>query len=140
MNKNNNQILYTGVFVILAMFHLVPRESLFAIDLVKDESKSPSDSTTQDEDQTILFVDDNAILYRSGTRRILQQPKRHVANPMISETKPWEVAIGYCTVYRDIKTGLHQCWYQSYSGNQANDPTRRVVVCYATSNEGVVWE
>ncbi len=140
MNKNNNQILYTGVFVILAMFHLVPRESLFAIDLVKDESKSPSNSTTQDEHQTILFVDDNAILYRSGTRRILQQPKRHVANPMISETKPWEVAIGYCTVYRDIRTGLHQCWYQAYSGNHANDPTRRVVVCYATSNDGVVWE
>ncbi len=122
------------------MFHLVPRESLFAIDLVKDESKSPSNSTTQDEHQTILFVDDNAILYRSGTRRILQQPKRHVANPMISETKPWEVAIGYCTVYRDIRTGLHQCWYQAYSGNHANDPTRRVVVCYATSNDGVVWE
>ncbi|SVE11928.1 uncharacterized protein METZ01_LOCUS464782, partial [marine metagenome] len=58
----------TGAFVILAMFHLIPRESLFAIDLVKAKSKSSSGSTAQDEDQTILFVDDDAILYRSGTR------------------------------------------------------------------------
>lgn len=104
------------------------------------KSKASLGSAAWAGDKTILFLDDDAILYRSGTRRVLQQPRRHADNPVIAETKAWEVAIGYCTVYRDIKTGLHQCWYQSYSGNHANDPTRRVVVCYATSNDGVVWE
>ncbi len=122
----------------VAILSLLPQD--ITAGAVAAKSKASSGSSAQTGDRTILFVDDNAILYRSGTRRVLQQPKRHAANPMIGETKPWEVAIGYCTVYRDIRTGLHQCWYQSYSGNRANDPTRRVVVCYATSNDGVVWE
>lgn len=109
-------------------------------ELNEHKSKASLGSAAWAGDKTILFLDDDAILYRSGTRRVLQQPRRHADNPVIAETKAWEVAIGYCTVYRDIKTGLHQCWYQSYSGNHANDPTRRVVVCYATSNDGVVWE
>ncbi len=127
-----------GKIALLAVLSLLLQDN--TAEAVATKSKAPSGSSAQHGNQTILFVDDNAILYRSGTRRVLQQPKRHAANPMIGETKPWEVAIGYCTVYRDIRTGLHQCWYQSYSGNRANDPTRRVVVCYATSNDGVVWE
>ena len=122
----------------VAVLSLLPQD--IAVGAVAANSKASSGSSAQTGDQTILFVDDNAILYRSGTRRVVQQPERHAANPVIGETKPWEVAIGYCTVYRDIRTGLYQCWYQSYSGNHANDPTRRVVVCYATSNDGVVWE
>ena len=126
-----------GIGMVAVLF-LLPQD--IAVGVVAGNSKASSDSSAQTGDRTILFVDDNAILYRSGTRRVLQQPKRHAANPVIGETKPWEVAIGDCTVYRDIRTGLHQCWYQSYSSNHANDPTRRVVVCYATSNDGVVWE
>jgi len=122
----------------VALLSLLPQD--IAVGAVAANSKASSGSSVQTGDRTILFVDDNAILYRSGTRRILQQPKRHAANPMIDETKPWEVAIGYCTVYRDIGTGLHQCWYQAYSGNHADNRTRRVVVCYATSTDGVVWE
>jgi len=122
----------------VAVLSLLPQD--IAVGAVAANSKASSGSSAQTGDQTILFVDDNAILYRSGTRRVVQQPERHAANPVIGETKPWEVAIGYCTVYRDIRTGLYQCWYQSYSGNHANDPTRRVVVCYATSNDGVTWK
>ena len=122
----------------VAVLSLLPQD--IAVGAVAANSKASSGSSAQTGDQTILFVDDNAILYRSGTRRVVQQPERHAVNPVIGETKPWEVAIGYCTVYRDIRTGLYQCWYQSYSGNHANDPTRRVVVCYATSNDGVTWK
>ena len=124
----------------VAMLFLLSQDRLFAAGAVATKSKASLGSAAWAGDKTILFLDDDAILYRSGTRRVLQQPRRHADNPVIAETKAWEVAIGYCTVYRDIKTGLHQCWYQSYSGNHANDPTRRVVVCYATSNDGVVLE
>ena len=90
-------------------------------------------------ERTLLLVDDHHVLYRSGTERVLQQPMRHAANPVIAETKPWELAIGYCSIYRDPTTGKYQAWYQSYAGGRANDPTRRVVVCYATSNDGIAW-
>ncbi|SVC79110.1 uncharacterized protein METZ01_LOCUS331964, partial [marine metagenome] len=75
----------------VAMLFLLPQDRLFAAGAVAAKSKASSGSSAQTRDQTILFVDDNAILYRSGTRRLLQQPKRHAANPMIGETKPWEV-------------------------------------------------
>ena len=124
----------------MTVFFLMPLENLFATDAAAIKSASSLSSPAWVGDRTILFVDDEAVLYRAGTRRVLQQPVRHKANPVIAETKPWEVAIGYCTFYRDAKTGLHQCWYQAYSGGRANDLTRRVVVCYAISKDGVVWE
>ena len=97
----------------VAMLFLLPQERLVVAEAVATKSKSSLGSADWVKDKTILFLDDDPILYRSGTRRVLQQPRRHTDNPVIAETKAWEVAIGYCTVYRDIKTGLHQCWYQS---------------------------
>ena len=88
---------------------------------------------------TILLVDDHDVLYRPGTKRVLHSPQRHKANPVIPETKPWELAIGYCSVYRDSSTGRHQMWYQAYGGGRAKDPTRRLVVGYAESSDGVRW-
>ena len=78
----------------VAVLSLLPHD--IALGAVAANSKASSGSSSQTGDQTILFVDDNAILYRSGTRRVIQQPERHAANPVIGETKPWEVAIGYC--------------------------------------------
>jgi len=89
--------------------------------------------------RTILFVDDHAILYRSGTTRVLHEPVRHARNPVIAETKPWELAIAYCSVYRHPNSGKHQLWYQAYAGGRADDSTRRVVVCYAESDDGIEW-
>ncbi|MBT5063861.1 MAG: hypothetical protein HOM65_15630, partial [Verrucomicrobia bacterium] len=66
-------------------------------------------------------------------------PARHENNPVIPNDKPWELAIGYCSVHRDPITGEYACWYQSYAGNRAQDPTRRVTLCYATSKDGLTW-
>ncbi len=56
----------------VAMLFLLPQDRLFAAGAVAAKSKASSGSSAQTRDQTILFVDDNAILYRSGTRRVLQ--------------------------------------------------------------------
>lgn len=61
--------------------------------------------------RTLLFVDDHDILYRSGTKRVLQPLKRHAAKPLLEMAKPWEVAIGYTSVHRDPKSGKYQLWY-----------------------------
>ena len=39
----------------------------------------------------------------------------------------------------DPTTGEYACWYQSYAGSRAQDPTRRVTLCYATSKDGLTW-
>src|SRR5512134_1609553 len=69
--------------------------------------------------RTLLLVDDHDVLYRSGTRRVLHQPQRHPKNPLVGEVKPWEVAIGWTSIYRDPQTGTYQLWYQAHAGNAA---------------------
>jgi hypothetical protein len=53
--------------------------------------------------QTLLLVDDHDVLYRAGTRRVFNPPVRHAANSLITEDKPWELAIGWTSVHRDAK-------------------------------------
>ena len=89
--------------------------------------------------RTILMVDDHPIHTRPGTRRVLHKPVRGESNPVVTETKPWESAIGYCSVHRNSDSGRYQAWYQAYAGGRAKDPTRRLVVAYAESDDGVNW-
>src|SRR3712207_7139442 len=48
-----------------------------------------------------LFVDDHDVLYRAGTKRVLRPLKRHSDRALIDLANPWEVGIGYTSVYRD---------------------------------------
>jgi hypothetical protein len=87
--------------------------------------------------RTILFVDDHEVLYRAGTKRVLQPLKRHSEKALLDLTKPWEVGIGFTSVYRDPKSGKYQLWYQAYAGNRAGDRRLKCVVCYAESADGI---
>jgi hypothetical protein len=82
---------------------------------------------------TILLVDDSHILYRSGTKRSLNQLIRYKNNPVILQTKPWETTISYCSVHHDAKTGKFRLWYQAYHQNGNH-------LAYATSEDGINWE
>jgi hypothetical protein len=87
--------------------------------------------------QTWLFVDDYHVLYRSGTRRVLSLPQRHAANPVVVPSEPWEVVIGWTSIYRDRDSGRYQLWYQAFVGDRAADRRYGCVVCYAESEDGV---
>jgi hypothetical protein len=88
--------------------------------------------------RAILFVDDHDVLYRSGTKRVLHPLKRHEANPLIrGGERPWEVAIAWMSVYRNPVSGQYQLWYQAFAGDRARDKTRRCVISYAESNDGI---
>ena len=82
------------------------------------------------EERTILLVDDHDILYRPATRRVLHQPQRHEANPVITGPSI-KHQIAYCSVHRDASTGRWQMWYQMTGAG--------VVVCYAESADGIAW-
>ena len=89
---------------------------------------------------TLLLVDDHHILYRSGTKRILQPLSRHPNNPLIvGREKPWEMAIAWTSVYRDPANGKYELWYQSYAGPAAKEKTHRCTVSYAESADGIAW-
>jgi len=91
--------------------------------------------------RTLLFVDDRDILYRAGLQRRLQPAQRHPQSPVIlGHDKAWEVAIGWCSVYREPTDGRYQLWYQAFAGHAAQERTHRCVVCYAESSDGIRWE
>ena len=86
---------------------------------------------------TLLLADDHHVLYRSGTRRVLHPPTRHASNPVLAPSEPWEVAIGWTSIYRDPASGRYQLWYQAFAGDRAPDKRYGCVVCYAESDDGI---
>jgi hypothetical protein len=89
---------------------------------------------------TLLLVDDHHVLYRPGTRRVLQPLRRYPRNPRIAgRDKPWEIAIAWSSVHRDPTSGRYQLWYQAFAGPAAREKTHRCTVCYAESADGLTW-
>ena len=100
------------------------------------EAVAPS----QPPGRTLLLVDDFHVSYRPKTKRVLHPLKRHPGNPILAgRVKPWEVAIGYTSAYRNPQTGLYQLWYQSAAFGATGDKTRLCTLCYAESNDGLIW-
>jgi hypothetical protein len=100
----------------------------------------PRTAASAEDGRTLLLVDDHHVLYRPGTRRILHPLTRSPKNPVLAGgVKPWEVAVGWHSVHRDLQTGLYQLWYQAFSGRMARQKTHRCVVCYAESRDGQEW-
>lgn len=104
--------------------------------------------------RTLLFVDDEDVYYRSGTRKVVEPLVKHSSLPVVRPDKPWEGMLGWVSVYRDRRSGKFQMWYQCYTpavGGQAQwrigdrqekrpeDSRLRCVVAYAESTDGVAW-
>ncbi len=92
--------------------------------------------------ETLIFVDDHDILYRSGTKKNLHQLEKFKGNPVITPDnpeRPWEKSIQWVSVYKDPRTGKLQMWYQGYSGKGAEDKRFKSVVAYAESTDGMTW-
>ncbi len=93
--------------------------------------------------ETLLLVDDEEILYRSGTHRHVHSLKKFHDNPVLTPDnpeRPWEKSIQWVSVYRDPESKKLQMWYQAYSGKGAEDKRFKSVVAYAESFDGIHWE
>ena len=88
--------------------------------------------------RTILLVDDHDVLYRSGTRRVLNPPVRHEKTPLIKSDKPWETQIAWNSVWRDPRSGKYQLWYQAWNVT-ARERGKTCVVAYAQSDDGITF-
>lgn len=97
------------------------------------------DHVKQERDRHILFIDDNDVLYRSGTKRVFHPANSNPTNPVIREDRAWEMAIGWTSVLRHPETGKYQLWYQAYGGGRDPRKTHKCVVCYAESDDGITF-
>ncbi|MDX1702588.1 MAG: hypothetical protein R3250_18300, partial [Melioribacteraceae bacterium] len=101
-------------------------------------------------DSRIIESTENAVL-KVGT------VQKHPSNPLFSEDKPWEKRFDnlYGNVIYDEEEKIYKCWYSpfivDYSAkgmslkdrdNKAYDvpENREMGICYATSEDGILWK
>ncbi|MSU23269.1 MAG: hypothetical protein EXS32_05525 [Opitutus sp.] len=89
--------------------------------------------------RTILFVDDDDVLYRPGTIKRIVPFRKAANNPVVPPNKAWEGMLGWTSVYRNPQTGKFQMWYQAYQERRKEDKSLKCVVCYAESDDGRNW-
>lgn len=100
------------------------------------DSDDPSVVRISDGPQ--LFLDDTLVASMTGVKRVLHQPHRHPANPLIVQEYPWEKRTlqVYGTVLFDRGLGAYRCWYLA---SRSPDETPEYYMCYAESANGIRW-
>ena len=88
-----------------------------------------------------LFLDDELIASVNELQRIINQPARHHANPVLTWDKPWEgnCVITWGSVLYDRREKQLKIWYQVYKKFPPQGE-RSTLLCYATSKDGVHWQ
>ena len=123
----------------------------------KDKNVLPNHNKYLLLDSRIVDKAENATLH-------LGKPKKHSANPLFGEEKPWEVRFDnvYANVIYDDSDELYKCWYSPFIIDSATSETprkkrdivtykemyrgkykvknREMGVCYAISNDGIQWK
>lgn len=107
--------------------------------------------------ETRLLLDDRLIERVENARLTVGTVRKHPANPLFREDRPWEVRYDnlYPNVIYDPVQRLYRCWYSPFiidesvsttpreqyaTVNYAPKMKREMGVCYATSRDGLVWE
>lgn len=124
--------------------------------LMASEQCSKSDKRTK-----YLLLDSRIIENTQDAKLTLGEPKKHPANPLFGEDKPWETRIDnvYANVIYDEEDKLYKCWYSPFTVDdrtelieenrrhpfytaylQTSPEGREMAVCYATSKDGLKWD
>jgi hypothetical protein len=99
--------------------------------------------TEIDVRESQLFLDDEIIESTTLIERILHQPIRHSANPLLAPEKPWEGStMNYLGgVFKDEKSGLFRAWYVGVvAGGVPDMPKVYFPICTIQSVDGIHWE
>lgn len=103
-----------------------------------------------------LLLDSRVVEKTENARLALGSAKKHPANPLFGEDKPWEARFDnlYANVRHDAQRQLYQCWYSPFILDAATRETpreqrasvryrprgREMGIGYAESKDGLVWE
>ena len=87
-----------------------------------------------------LFLDDRVVERVDGVERRLHRPRRSAQNPILEPEHPWELSGGGIhlyggTVLYDEEDRVFKMWYRT-----STEPDGSYRTCYATSEDGVMWE
>jgi len=104
-----------------------------------------------------LVLDSRIIDKTQNAKLTLGKVKKHPANPLFGEDKPWEARFDnlYPNVLYDYQDKLYKCWYSPFIVDRSakgmtweerqtipyKPPgNREMGVCYAISKDGIRWE
>ena len=103
-----------------------------------------------------LMLDSRLIDTTDNARLAVGTVKKHPANPLFKEDKPWEPRFDnlYTNIIYDDQEKLYKCWYSPFIVDRASSETpsekrsnaayrprgREMGVCYATSKDGLAWD
>jgi predicted choloylglycine hydrolase len=94
-----------------------------------------------------LFLDDMLVARMTNLERQVQKPVKHPANPLITQTLPWEkrlISI-YGTALYDAESDKFRIWYTAGENrdgipdNPEHPVTAEYFICYAESQDGIAW-
>lgn len=113
------------------------------------KSQITSDVPTVALGRRHLFLDDVEIEHIGGLRHVLNQPRKHQENPIVSPDKPWEDRCQvYGTVLFDDEREIFRLWYlttppfftlKSIKLNDHERAPHTTLCAYAESEDGVHW-
>jgi len=96
-----------------------------------------------------LFLDDVGIERTDHLSRVVHQPKRHEANPVLRPDTPWESRCQvYGTAYYDEQAGKFKIWYLTNPRDRGVKPLtlptherapHTTLAAYAESTDGIHW-
>ena len=121
------------------------------------QAKKQGDAKRELRRDRFLLLDSRLIEKADGAKLTLGIVKKHPANPLIVEDRPWEKRFDnlYGNVLYDAEAKLYKCWYSPFIvDNSAKGMTleerdsqryrpprgREMGICYATSKDGIHWE
>lgn len=88
--------------------------------------------------QPQLFLDDHVVSKIQNLKRVLQQPVKHAANPLVVQEFPWEKRCieVYGTVLYEPELGKFRMWYLA---SEHPDAKPEYYMCLAESRDGIRW-
>ena len=106
--------------------------------------------------QRYLLLDDRLIGETRNARLAVGTVRKHPANPLFREDKPWEPRFDnlYANILYDPDDKLTKCWYSPFIVDPAASSTpremrartryrprrREMGICYAVSKDGLTWQ
>ena len=109
----------------------------------------------------VLVLDSRIIDNVQNAKLTLGDTKKHPANPLFGEDKPWEPRFDnvYANVIYDEEDKIYKCWYSPFIIDERTTSTaenrrhpfytvylekrpdgREMGICYATSKDGLKWD
>ena len=132
--------------------------AVFLLTTVTSFGKPPDDLFKRDR---YLVLDSRIIKSKGNAKLTLGTVKKHLANPLFKEDKPWEPRFDnvYADVIYDEEEKLYKCWYNPFIIDErvtstppekrnpdslryvdATPAGREIGLCYAFSTDGIHWE